>query len=220
VRLWNLKQRKCTFALTGHLDYIRTVHFHFELPWLLSAADDQTCRIWNWQSRGCIAAITGHNHYVMCAKFHPKEDYVVSASLDQTARVWDFKSLRSKHSSASHKPTDIFTGTDVTIKFILEGHERGVNWASFHANSPHVVTSADDRTIRLWRYTDSQSWEVDCMRGHLNNVSCALFHPKADIILSDSEDKSIRVWDMNRRTQVHSIKREFDRFWILAAHPT
>lgn len=73
----------------GHLDYIRTVEFHREYPWILSASDDQTIRIWNWQSRTCIAVLTGHNHYVMCASFHPKEDLVVSASLDQTVRVWD-----------------------------------------------------------------------------------------------------------------------------------
>jgi coatomer protein complex subunit alpha (xenin) len=37
--------------LNGHLDYIRTVFFHHELPWILSASDDQTIRIWNWQNR-------------------------------------------------------------------------------------------------------------------------------------------------------------------------
>jgi coatomer protein complex subunit alpha (xenin) len=37
--------------LNGHLDYVRTVFFHPELPWILSASDDQTIRIWNWQNR-------------------------------------------------------------------------------------------------------------------------------------------------------------------------
>jgi coatomer protein complex subunit alpha (xenin) len=75
--------------LNGHLDYVRTVFFHNELPWIISASDDQTIRIWNWQSRACIAILTGHNHYVMCAQFHPKTDLIVSASMDQTVRVWD-----------------------------------------------------------------------------------------------------------------------------------
>lgn len=75
--------------MNGHLDYVRTVFFHNELPWIISASDDQTIRIWNWQSRACIAILTGHNHYVMCAQFHPKTDLIVSASMDQTVRVWD-----------------------------------------------------------------------------------------------------------------------------------
>jgi coatomer subunit alpha len=89
VKVWDYKLRRCLFTLLGHLDYIRTVQFHNEYPWIVSASDDQTIRIWNWQSRTCISVLTGHNHYVMCAAFHPKEDMIVSASLDQTVRVWD-----------------------------------------------------------------------------------------------------------------------------------
>ena len=70
--VWNYKLRRCLFTLLGHLDYIRTVQFHQEYPWVVSASDDQTIRIWNWQSRTCISVLTGHNHYVMCACFHPK----------------------------------------------------------------------------------------------------------------------------------------------------
>lgn len=95
-QVWNYKLRRCLFTLLGHLDYIRTVQFHSEYPWIVSASDDQTIRTWNWQSRTCISVLTGHNHYVMCAMFHPKEDLIVSASLDQTVRVWDIGGLRKK----------------------------------------------------------------------------------------------------------------------------
>ena len=75
-QVWNYKLRRCLFTLLGHLDYIRTVSFHNEHPWIVSASDDQTIRIWNWQSRTCVSVLTGHNHYVMCALFHPKDDLV------------------------------------------------------------------------------------------------------------------------------------------------
>lgn len=65
-----------------------------------------------------------------------------------------------------------------------------------------------------------RAWELDTCRGHYNNVSCAIFHPRGDLLLSNSEDKSIRVWDMSKRTCITSIRRESDRFWVLAAHPT
>lgn len=94
--MWNYKQRRCTFTLLGHLDYVRTTVFHEEYPWILSASDDQTIRIWNWQSRTCISVLTGHNHYVMCASFHPTEDQIVSASLDQTVRVWDISGTANR----------------------------------------------------------------------------------------------------------------------------
>jgi len=229
IKVWNYKLRRCIFTLLGHLDYIRTVEFHDEYPWILSASDDQTIRIWNWQSRSCIAVLTGHNHYVMCAHFHPKEDLAVSASLDQTVRVWDTSGLRDKTVSIggggggpppSQGASDVFGTSDAVVKYMLEGHERGVNWAAFHPTLPLIVSGADDRLIKLWRMNDSKAWEIDTLRGHFNNVSCAIFHPKKELILSNSEDRTIRVWDTNKRTGIHTFRRENDRFWILTAHRT
>ncbi|KAL5726011.1 hypothetical protein ACHQM5_009084 [Ranunculus cassubicifolius] len=226
IKVWNYKLRRCLFTLLGHLDYIRTVQFHHEYPWILSASDDQTIRIWNWQSRTCIAVLTGHNHYVMSALFHPKEDLVVSASLDQTIRVWDIGALRKKTVSPadeglrlSEMNTDLFGGVDAVVKYVLEGHDRGVNWASFHPTLPLIVSGADDRQIKLWRMNDTKAWEVDTLRGHGNNVSCVMFHARQDIIVSNSEDKSIRVWDATKRVGIQTFRREHDRFWVLAFHP-
>ncbi|KAL8156354.1 hypothetical protein AgCh_001450 [Apium graveolens] len=226
IKVWNYKLHRCLFTLLGHLDYIRTVQFHHEHPWIVSASDDQTIRIWNWQSRTCISVLTGHNHYVMCAIFHPKDDLVVSASLDQTVRVWDISALRKKTASPaddilrlSQMNTDFFGGVDAVVKYVLEGHDRGVNWAAFHPSLPLIVSGADDRQVKLWRMNDTKAWEVDTLRGHMNNVSCVLFHAKQDIIVSNSEDKSIRVWDATKRTAIQTFRREHDRFWILASHP-
>lgn len=230
VKVWDYKLRRCLFTLLGHLDYIRTVQFHVEYPWIVSASDDQTIRIWNWQSRNCISVLTGHNHYVMCAGFHPKEDLIVSASLDQTVRVWDTTGLRKKTVRGAPATIDdtnvvarvnneLFGGNDALVKYVLEGHERGVNWASFHPTLPLVVSGADDRQVKLWRMNETKAWEVDTMRGHTNNVSCVLFHPKHELIVSNSEDRTIRVWDISKRQGVQTFRRESDRFWILAAHP-
>ncbi|PZC80682.1 hypothetical protein B5X24_HaOG214083 [Helicoverpa armigera] len=230
IKVWNYKQRRCLFTLLGHLDYIRTTFFHHEYPWILSASDDQTIRIWNWQSRQCISVLTGHNHYVMCAQFHPTEDLLVSASLDQSVRVWDFSGLRKKSVApgptglAEHlrnpQTTDLFGQADAVVKHVLEGHDRGVNWAAFHPSLPLIVSAADDRQVKLWRMNDAKAWEVDTCRGHYNNVSCVLFHARHELILSNSEDKFIRVWDMTKRTCLHSFRREHERYWVLASHPT
>ncbi|KAI5659376.1 hypothetical protein M9H77_28169 [Catharanthus roseus] len=197
IKVWNYKLHRCLFTLLGHFDYIRTVQFHHESPWIVSASDDQTIRIWNWQSRTCISVLTGHNHYVMCALFHPKEDLVVSASFDQTKSVSPADDILR----LSQMNADFFGGVDAVVKYVLEGHDRGVNWASFHPTLPLIAC------------------EVDTLRGHMNNVSCVLFHPRQEIIVSNSEDKSIRVWDATKRTGLQTFRRVHDRFWILACHP-
>ncbi|KAM7196326.1 coatomer WD associated region domain containing protein [Rhypophila sp. PSN 637] len=231
IKVWSYQTRRCLFTLNGHLDYIRTVFFHHELPWIVSASDDQTIRIWNWQNRSLICTMTGHNHYAMCAQFHPKEDLVVSASLDQSVRVWDISGLRKKHSAptsmsfedqvarSNANQADMFGNTDAVVKFVLEGHDRGVNWVAFHPTMPLIVSAGDDRLIKLWRMSETKAWEVDTCRGHFQNASGCLFHPHQDLILSAGEDKTIRVWDLNKRTAVNTFKRENDRFWVIAAHP-
>jgi coatomer protein complex subunit alpha (xenin) len=167
----------------------------------------------------------------MCAQFHPKEDLVVSASLDQSVRVWDISGLRKKHSAptsmsfedqiarSNQNQADMFGNTDAVVKFVLEGHDRGVNWVAFHPTMPLIVSAGDDRLVKLWRMSETKAWEVDTCRGHFQNASGCLFHPHQDLILSAGEDKTIRVWDLNKRTAVQSFKRENDRFWVIAAHP-
>lgn len=234
IKVWSLNTRKCIFTLNGHLDYIRTVSFHHDLPWIISCSDDQTIRIWNWQNRQEIACLTGHNHYVMSAQFHPTEDLIVSASLDQTVRVWDISGLRKKHSAPTSSmrsfedqlqrqqlpQQDIFGNVNAIVKYVLEGHDKGVNFASFHPTLPLIVSAGDDRVVKLWRMSDTKAWEVDTCRGHTGNVLSAVFHPHEDLILSVSDDKTIRVWDLNKRVPIKQFRRELDRFWLIASHPT
>jgi len=239
VKVWRLQRggggSRPMFNLLGHLDYIRTTKFHHEYPYIISASDDQTIRIWNWQSRQSISVLTGHNHYVMCAAFHPRDDLIASASLDTTIRIWDISGLRKKtvrgapseHDIHGNNPVisrvnaDLFGGTDAVVKFVLDGnHERGVNCVAFHPSLPLVASGSDDRSLRLFRMNETKAWEVDALRGHTNNVSWVIFHPKSELMLSCSEDRSIKVWDISRRCGVQTFRRENDRFWILAGHPT
>ena len=66
----------------------------------------------------------------------------------------------------------------------------------------------------------ARAWEMDTLRGHQNNVSCVAFHPKLEILISNSEDRTMKVWDLNRRTCIYTLKKEVDRFWVVAMHPT
>lgn len=217
VRVWNYKFKRCLFVLQGHLDFVRTVQFHKEQPWIVSASDDYTIRIWNWQNRSCYTALTGHNHYVMSAQFHPREDLLISASNDSHIRIWDISALRVKKTDSS-LPQDLFGNTDAVVKYILEGHEKSVNWATFHPEKNIIASASEDRTIRLWRMEEGRCIEIDQLRGHSNAVCCVTFFK--DQLVSCGEDRTIKVWDMNSRAgPVATFRRESDRFWVLASLP-
>mmetsp|Transcript_33418 Transcript_33418/g.30415 ORF Transcript_33418/g.30415 Transcript_33418/m.30415 type:complete len:122 (-) Transcript_33418:2822-3187(-) len=103
----------------------------------------------------------------------------------------------------------------------MEGHERGVNWCSFHPTTNLIVSGADDRKVKLWKFNESsgKAWEHDSLYGHTNNVSSVIFHDKLDAIISNAEDKTIKVWDLNRRICIDTFRKDADRFWILSVHP-
>lgn len=46
---------------------------------------------------------------------------------------------------------DLFGSSDAIVKHVLEGHDRGVNWAAFHPTLPLIVSGAYDRQVKLWR---------------------------------------------------------------------
>ena len=148
----------------------------------------------------------------------------MSSSLDNKCYIWDYTELKEKHQKyagdGKYKKSEMFTGVEVEVKSICEGHEKGVNFAVFHPNRNLVASGSDDKLIKLWRMSGARAWEMDTLRGHQNNVSCVAFHPKLDILISNSEDKTMKVWDLNRRTCIYTLKKEVDRFWVCTVHPT
>ena len=52
--------------------------------------------------------------------------------------------------------TDLFGQADAVVKHVLEGHDRGVNWAAFHPTLPLIVSGADDRLIKMWRMNEAK----------------------------------------------------------------
>lgn len=219
VKVWNYEFRRCLFTLMGHMDYVRTVTFHLVQPWIVSCSDDYTVRIWNWQSRQCLASLTGHNHYVMCAKFHPTDHrLVVSASLDKTIRLWDISLLQGRQQEAG-LAQDMLGTTDVAVLYVMEGHGKGVNWVDFHPTLPQIVSAADDRFVKVWKYDDRSCQELYTLFGHAHNVCCVTFFN--NFIISNGEDRTVRVWtESDRGYQLVPItRRETDRYWILATLP-
>uniref|UniRef100_A0A7I4FAI8 Coatomer subunit alpha n=1 Tax=Physcomitrium patens TaxID=3218 RepID=A0A7I4FAI8_PHYPA len=208
---------------------VKGLSFHSRRPWILASLHSGIIQLWDYRMGTLIDRFDEHDGPVRGVDFHKSQPLFVSGGDDykiKTVRVWDIGALKKKSVSPAddmmrlaQMNTDLFGGGDSVVKYVLEGHDRGVNWASFHPSLPLIVSGADDRQVKLWRMNDTKAWEVDTLRGHVNNVSCVLFHARQDVIVSNSEDKSIRVWDMSKRTGVQTFRREHDRFWILSVHP-
>ena len=60
------------------------------------------------------------------------------------------------HRGGGVASTELFGHSDAVVKHVLEGHDRGVNWAAFHPTMPLVVSGADDRQVKLWRMNENK----------------------------------------------------------------
>ncbi|KAH0785747.1 Coatomer subunit alpha-3 [Histomonas meleagridis] len=216
VRVFDYEKQRCICTFTDHLDYVRTVQFHPTRPYIVSASDDQTIRIWNFETRSSVSVISGHNHYVMSAFFHPTQPLIISASLDDTVRVWDISAIFN-----SGQIGGLFSLTDAVLKFQQEEHVYGVNWAQWHPSRPLAISCSDDQTVKVWKLSDTEFSVIATLRSHhTSNVSCAIYHPTVDVIISCSEDKTVHLWDAKRFLHLAKYRRNDDRFWMLATHPT
>ncbi|GIX62203.1 coatomer subunit alpha [Babesia caballi] len=109
---------------------------------------------------------------------------------------------------------------EVRCTHALAGHENGVNWAIFHPNGNRVITTSDDRTLRIWRYDSTYVWQTHVISGHTHNVCSLMLHPNTTrYLISVSEDKSIMVWDMKQWGVGHKFSLPKDRFWIIHSAP-
>jgi len=47
IKIWDYTNKHCIFTFEGHDEYISALIFHPELPILISASEDATCKFWN-----------------------------------------------------------------------------------------------------------------------------------------------------------------------------
>ena len=126
--------------------------------------------------------------------FNPKDTSTfASASLDRTIKVWSIS-----------QPTPNFT---------LEGHEKGVNAVDYltGGDRPYLVSGADDRTAKVWDYQTKAC--VQTLEGHTGNVSAVCFHPEMPVIVTASEDGSVRVWHNTTYRLEQSLAYGMERAW-------
>ncbi|KAG2233384.1 hypothetical protein INT48_000387 [Thamnidium elegans] len=198
IRVFNYNTHEKVASFEGHPDYIRNLAVHPTKPLVLSCSDDMTIRLWDWEkSWKCVQVFQGHDHFVMHVAFNPKDtNTFASASLDGTIRIWSLGSNRSN--------------------FVLEGHERGVNFVDYYhgGDKPYLASCADDNTVRIWDYQNKNC--VQTLNAHRQNVNFAVFHPELPIILSGSEDGTVCLWNSDTYRLENTLDYGLERSWCIS----
>ncbi|CAK75912.1 unnamed protein product (macronuclear) [Paramecium tetraurelia] len=217
VRVWNYKTKKCQFVLRGHLDFVRCVHFHPELPWyvqnleLLIKTNDSNS---NRTQSLCDALRISSNKRLSNYLFFGL-DYQIMGQLHNQRKDL----LRRMQNIQINLQVQNDQQNELELISILEGHNQGVNWCTFSPTENLILSASDDKKVKVWKFYESRGFEVDSYQGHNNNVSSAMFHPFGDYCISNSEDNTIRLWDMKKKCEIDCFTNyELDRFWVSAVH--
>ncbi|CXH81066.1 coatomer alpha subunit, putative [Plasmodium berghei] len=228
IRIWNWQSRVCIAILTGHNHYVMSAEFHPVYDMIISGSLDKTIRVWDiklLREKNVIHSnnMNSSNDGIPGVGSISEKPYGLDVSNSLLGvNIDNGMNSHFMGSSLHHQNSNnnMFGASDAICKFILDGHEKGINCCTFHHNLPIIASGSDDKLIKLWRYNDSKCWELDTLRGHFNNVSSLLFHKNNDdLLLSNSEDRTMRIWDITKRVCIHTFRRENDRFWVLTFKP-
>lgn len=87
----------------------------------------------------------------------------------------------------------------------LRGHEGVITDMDVSPDNSLLVTSSEDRTVRVWDPRTGATLAV--LRGHTAAVNLVRFAPGDSVAMSASEDGTCRVWDL--RDQDRCVCAEF-----------
>jgi WD40 repeat protein len=80
----------------------------------------------------------------------------------------------------------------------LEGHLNIVNSVEFSRDCKSVVSSSNDRTVRIWDVASGA--ETGKLEGHLDGVKSVAFSPDGKSFVSFLFDNTVVFWDEDQRT--------------------
>lgn len=146
-----------------------------------------------------IHAYRGHALAVNSAQFSPDGKRMVTASSDGTARVWDVATGQVLAELRGH-------GVTLTVEAISPETFDDVNSARFSPDGQRIVTTSNDRTVRIWDAATGA--ELAALRGHADTVFDAEFSPDGTRVVSRDGVQTVRVWDAVSGEQIALLTQD------------
>ncbi|MBL4752947.1 MAG: WD40 repeat domain-containing protein [Flavobacteriales bacterium] len=133
------------WILKGHMEgfSVNAVKYHPNGTFLLSGSRDAHLNLWDVDNSYKLThRIPAHNYAIYSIAFSPDGNLFATSSMDKTVKIWDAKEL------------------ELLLRIspgIHDGHTNSVNklmWSNYHN---YLLSTGDDRTIKVWEIFEKRS---------------------------------------------------------------
>jgi WD40 repeat protein len=189
IRVWNLNEGKLLRTLMGPVQATSLAIIEGGTT-LIAGGSDGTIRWLDAALGRERLLLKGHTGAVLELAILPKtEDGIrfVSASADGTPRIWTI--AKGEGATAGGTPKK---GASEISPLVLAGHKGPVRGVVV-TPAGEIVTSGDDRTVRVWSALDGKTRGAPIETGHAGPISAVAVSPDGTTILTGSDDKTARL---------------------------
>jgi WD40 repeat protein len=181
------------FTANPMLPLLRAVAWSPDGGLLAIAGDHTLIEIFDTKTWEQKYLLTGHTGSVLSLDWSPNGRWLASG--EGTDRVLEHNEPECKNVI---KIWDIETGTEQRT---LTGHKDGVLSLRWSSNSSRLVSSADDKDIRIWDpINGTLLYILGEGRGHSSGVLDVDWSPDQTKLVSGSRDYKVRLWNANNGT--------------------
>jgi len=140
IKLWDIATATETKTLEGHSGAVFSLAYRPDGKVLASASADRTIKLWDVQAGTRLDTFGQALKELQAVTFSPDGQFVAAGGVDNRIRVWQLSPTAQEG-----------TNTLLHTKF---AHQGSILQLAYSADGKSLVSTADDRTVRIWNAAD------------------------------------------------------------------
>eukprot|EP01062_Namystynia_karyoxenos_P026848 TRINITY_DN2073_c0_g3_i1.p1 TRINITY_DN2073_c0_g3~~TRINITY_DN2073_c0_g3_i1.p1 ORF type:complete len:562 (+),score=217.41 TRINITY_DN2073_c0_g3_i1:79-1764(+) len=189
VKLWDvLRTREVVQTYIGHFRGIKDLNFDNTGERFVSSGYDNFIRVWDTETGSVLHTLT-NGTTANVVKFHPsddKPDQLFAGCADKQLHQFDLRSGRIVQS--------------------YDQHLGAINTVTFVDNNRRIVTTSDDKTMRVWEM-DLPVPIKHVMDPSMHSMPAATIHPSHEWFGLQSMDNQVLIYSATDRFKLNKRKR-------------